>query len=107
MASHQSNGVDALTQRLGMPSHHLTADVTGQQLANYLDGVTVKDSMHAPATNGLAQKAAYIPPHMREKIQQGGSFARYLSVKELLTSSTEAPPANGWGNPQARPFQPR
>jgi ATP-dependent RNA helicase DDX3X len=107
MASHHSNGVDALTQRLGMSSHHLTTDVAGQQLANYSDGVTVKDSMHAPATNGLPQKAAYIPPHMRDKIQQGGSFARYPSVKELLTSSTEAPPANGWGNPQARPFQPR
>jgi len=79
MASPQSNGVDALTQRL--------------------DGVSVKDSIHAPSSNGLPQKAAYIPPHMREKMTQGGSS---------FGDSNGAPrTTNGWGNPEARPFQPR
>jgi ATP-dependent RNA helicase DDX3X len=119
MTSHQSNGVDALTQRLGKTSpssiSHPTTTAFIQKTDSGLDGVSVKDSMHAPTSNGLPQKAAYIPPHMREKIQSGGSpsyNARYAPSDRkdvLLTLSNGAAPraTNGWGNPEARPFQPR
>ncbi len=112
MASHHTNGIDALTQRLGT-SHQLHPMATSaKHLADScVDGVSVKDSIHAPSSNGLPQKAAYIPPHMREKMQQGGSFASRFSSSSgatLLTLSNDAPRAtNGWGNPEARPFQPR
>ena len=117
MASHQSNGVDALTQRLGtIPSpspSHLTTTSFKQIIDSGLDGVSVKDSMHAP--NGLPQKAAYIPPHMRDKIQSSGAssytarFAPSDRKDMLLTLSNGAAPrtTNSWGNPEARPFQPR
>ena len=121
MASHQANGVDALTQRLGTssspPQHHLTKISSEQFADSVLDGVSVTDSIHAPMSNGLPQKAAYIPPHMREKIQQGvgapSYSARYAPshpTNMSLTSSNGTAPrtANGgWGNPEARPFQPR
>jgi hypothetical protein len=78
MASHQSNGVDALTQRLGKtspssPQSHLMTTAFKRKTDSELDGISVKDSMHAPTSNGLPQKAAYIPPHMREKLQSGSS----------------------------------
>ena len=120
MASHQANGVDALTQRLGtsssQPHLHLTNLPSRHSADSVSDGVSVKDSIHAPTSNGLPQKAAYIPPHMREKIQQGASSysARYPPPSHpkdtSLTSSNGTAPrtANGgWGNPEARPFQPR
>src|SRR5579859_3613854 len=114
MASHQSNGVDTLTQRLGMnskSSHEIS--ITNDSP----DGVSIKDSIHAPSSNGLPQKAAYIPPHMREKMQQQGASSYgsryaapsgYSSRDRVLTATSNgAPRTNGWGNPEARPFQPR
>ena len=120
MASQQSNGVDGLTQRLGTsspssqssPSPSLSSVSSVEQLANsVIEGVSVKDSIHAP--NGLPQKAAYIPPHMREKMQQSNGSVRYNTPSShprdtLLTFSNGSPrTTNGWGNPEARPFQPR
>jgi ATP-dependent RNA helicase DDX3X len=117
MASQHTNGVDALTQRLStsqqlhhpMPSSSSPA-AAAQRADSCLDGVSVNDSIHAPSSNGLPQKAAYIPPHMREKMQQGGSFAPRFSSsgKTLLSLSNDTSrTTNGWGNPEARPFQPR
>src|SRR5277367_1287641 len=121
MASHQANGVDALTQRLGTssspPPRHLTK-LPSEQFANSVpDGVSVKDSIHAPTSNGLSQKAAYIPPHMREKIQQGSGASSYSAkyppshpkdMSLTISNGTAPRTANGgWGNPEARPFQPR
>src|SRR5262245_30820980 len=85
-------------------------------LTRALDGASIKDSIHAPIAGGpgavLPQKAAYIPPHLREKMQQSrlSPAAKYSSPVRgtfVLTRSDVAPRPTGWGNPEARPFQPR
>ena len=119
MASQQTNGVDGLTQSLGTSPHsfhnHLSSSNTEQSANSVIDGVSIQDSIHAPTNaNGVAPKAAYIPPHMREKMQQsngslGSRYSPSHPIKDtLLTSSNSSPrTTNGWGNPEARPFQPR
>jgi ATP-dependent RNA helicase DDX3X len=115
-----ANGVDTVTHRLGTHPTDLRTASPSSSTDDGTENVTIKDSIHAPGVNGLPPKAAYIPPHMREKMQQQQQQQaygpRYISSASsshprdsLLTNSDGAAPrtTNGWGNPDARPFRPR
>ena len=112
-SSHQTNGVDSLAERFGTYHNHLTKDPSTDSV---LDGASIKDSIHAPSANGLPTKAAYIPPHLREKMQQNTAPSSYSSryassnskdLSLIFSDGATTRSSNGWGNPQARPFQPR